>query len=76
MLDYHHRNPLLILVFTFTGMLIRYLFFVFVLTLVGRKTKKLLDYSKGINQVIYNVLLTFFVFTALIFFMIYRNLNK
>ncbi len=74
MLENHPRNPLLILVFAAIGMLIRYLFFSLILVLTGNKPKKILDYSEGFYQIVYNILLTLVFIIILIFYLIYKNL--
>lgn len=72
-LDNYPRNPLLILVFTAMGMLIRYCFYSVINILMKRETKKLLEYSDGISQVIYNLLLTFIIVIALFFYLVFDN---
>lgn len=76
MLENHPRNPLLILVFAAIGMLIRYLFFSLILVLTGNKPKKILDYSEGFYQIVYNILLTLVFIIILIFYLIYKNLHQ
>ena len=74
-LDNYPRNPFLILVFTAIGMLIRYSFYSTYNILRGIKTKKILKYSEGFNQIVYNILLTLVIILALILHIVYFSLN-
>ncbi len=76
MLENHQRNPFLILVFTFVGMFIRYVFFSLISFVLGNKIKNIWSFSEGFKQIVYNILLTFLIFIIFIFYVIYDIVNK
>ena len=75
MLEYHHRNPFLIIIFTFLGMLVRFMLFYPFSYLIGKTPKNLWSFSEGFKQIVYNILLTFLIFTGFLFYMIYDIIN-
>ena len=75
-MENHYRNPLLILIFTFLGMLIRYSYFYIWYSVIGRPIKKIDYYSNGFKEVIYNILLTLFAIMGFILWMVYDIVNQ
>lgn len=62
------RNPLLILVFCFIGISIRFCLINSIRIIIAKKPKHFFSFSDGFNQVVINLLLTLF---SIVFFVIY-----
>jgi len=73
MLENYPRNPFLILLFTFVGMVIRFMFFFLLSFVRGVKSNDFWSYSHGFKQVVYNLLLTFFLLLTITLFFIYKS---
>jgi membrane protein DedA with SNARE-associated domain len=77
MLENHPRNPLVVLIFTFFGASIRYLFFSAIGFIRGEKYPKRFDqYSEGFNQVLYNILLLFLLLIGGLIWIAYQDLKS
>jgi len=74
MLENYPRNPFLILLFTFIGMVIRFMFINLILFVRGIKSRDFWSFSNGFKQVVYNLLLTFFLILAVTLFFIYKSI--
>lgn len=75
MFEYNDRNPFLILVFTFIGMVVRFAVFYLISSINGINPKKLLYFSEGFKQIVYNLLLTFLIFTTFVFYLVFDIVN-
>ena len=73
MLENYPRNPFLIVLFTFVGMIIRFVFFNIILIVKGIKPTSLWSFSDGFKQVVYNLLLTLFLMLTATLFFIYTS---
>lgn len=73
MLENYPRNPFLIVLFTFIGMIIRFVFFSLISLVRGMESRDFLSFSNGFKQVVYNLLLTFFVILVFTLFFIYKS---
>ena len=71
MLDNYPRNPLLIFLFTCVGMVCRYGFFFLISILKGKQARQLLYFAEGFKQIIFNLLVTFFLIEAFVSLLIY-----
>lgn len=77
MLRNHPRNPLLISILTAVGGGIRYFLFNIIKIIRGEKTpKSYRDYSDGFQQILYNVLLTFFLIIVSLIVIAYYDLKS
>jgi len=74
----NNRNPLVVLIFGFIGMLFRFLFFTVFNRIVGNPHHKVAYFSNGAKQIIYNVLVSLVFFFAMIYgavFFLWENLH-
>jgi len=77
MLRNHPRNPIVILIFTFIGAGIRYLFFSIIDFIREEKpTKPFYRYSDGFNQILYNILLLFLLLIGGLIWIAYQDLKS
>lgn len=67
----NEKNSPVVIIVTFFGMLTRYLIVNVVYILIGKKPKKLLDYSKGFQQILFNILVIFALFFGILFVNLY-----
>jgi len=73
MQNHPRRNPLVILIFSCIGMAIRYVLFYLLSVVKGTTPKKIQHFSEGFKQVVFNLLLTVFIFIILIVLFIYYS---
>jgi hypothetical protein len=66
------KNSPVVIIVTFFGMLTRFLVVNLIYILIGKKPKKLLDYSKGFKQILYNILVIFAFFFGILFYQLYK----
>ena len=74
MLENYPRHPFLIVLFTFVGMVIRFVFFFLLSFVRGIKPNDFWSYSYGFKQVVYNLLLTFFLLLVMTLLFIYTSI--
>jgi hypothetical protein len=66
------KNSPLVIIITFFGMLVRYVFINLIRLASGRKPKQFYDFANGFRQILYNILILFLIFFLMLIYMLYE----